>query len=189
MTEPKIDIEQLIDYVTTDKPIGIETAQRWLKYLLSQTERRGVALGEANAEISRFMDRLQQAERVLKELDEECERIGRDKARIAYEKAVIVANLKKVERERDEYKEKWKAREGYGAKWKAKAEEARAERDQLREANTALLNGLRWYGNTKIYESEYVQHEIEAGDSYYADPLVIEDGGAEARRLLAQYDK
>lgn len=50
--DPKIDMKQIYDFVLNEKPIGIETSQRWLKhlvqereYLLSQlAEERGVAM-------------------------------------------------------------------------------------------------------------------------------------------------
>ena len=59
----------------------------------------------AQRQIEHFNDRAIKAEQERRDLDGECDRLGRDKARIANEKADLVARFKKLEWDRDAYKE------------------------------------------------------------------------------------
>ncbi|MBW7475929.1 hypothetical protein K0T92_14380 [Paenibacillus oenotherae] len=158
MQEPKIDIEQLIQKLR-------DMDRQLYYYVLAKT-------------VNDAADTLEHQQREIESLRSQLA-VSEDQYKvIAEEKAEIEMLLEEAEREWDELREEYNLAVSAGVDTATRLVDTKMTLDTLRVANTALLNGLRWYGDESIYDTN-------EGAEY---PEVLVDEGEQARDLLAQYD-
>lgn len=199
--EPKIDIQQHIQTVRealercTQGTINVEGKELWVRRQQYDGENRHEWIGDipdpnnmhlfSNSPewLRHSIEIIEQQQRDLESLRSQLDAInsrGRDGRRYTnadYE--LVRARAQQAERERDELRTQLAI--------------AKEERDSIHRvyllamkantaAETALLNGLRWYASPGTYQ-------INVTGQWEPKLAIVSDAGKRARDLLAQYDK